>query len=56
MINLLAYIDHGSGSLIFQMLIASLMGTMFLFRRMLTAPFRFLARLFRKTKQKKNDT
>jgi uncharacterized protein YqhQ len=56
MINVLAYIDPGSGSLIFQMLIASLMGMMFLFRKFFTALPSFLASIFRKRKQEKNDS
>ncbi|HEY4832568.1 MAG TPA: hypothetical protein VIH61_08435 [Waddliaceae bacterium] len=56
MINILAYIDPGSGSLIFQMLIASLMGMMFLFRKFFTAPLNFIASIFRKRKQEENDS
>lgn len=56
MTDLLAYIDPGSGSLIFQMLIATLMGTMFIFRRLFIIPIQFLTRVFRGTKKEKNDT
>lgn len=56
MINLLAYIDPGSGSLIFQMLIASFMAIMFLFRNFLRAPLIFLSSIFRKNKHEKNDS
>lgn len=54
--NILAYIDPGSGSLIFQMLIASLMGMMFLFRKFFTTPLNFIASIFRKRKQEENDS
>jgi hypothetical protein len=56
MINILAYIDPGSGSLIFQMLIASFMGALFIFRRFFTPPLRFLMRIFRRPKKEENDS
>lgn len=43
-----AYIDPGSGSLVFQLLLAWLMGMMFFLRRFLLAPFAFLGRLFKR--------
>lgn len=54
--NLLAYIDPGTGSLIFQMLIAGLMGAMFIFRKLFSIPLSFLARLFRRPTEEENDS
>lgn len=56
MIHLLAYIDPGTGSLIFQMLIATMMGTMFIFRRFFITPIQYLARRLSGAKKKKNDS
>lgn len=52
---MLAYIDPGAGSLIFQMLIAGLMGMSFLFRKTFLAPLRYLSRLFKRQKKQSND-
>lgn len=52
---ILAYIDPGSGSLIFQMIIAGFMGLMFVFRRFFTVPIKFLGRLFRRQRKERND-
>lgn len=48
---IIAYIDPGSGSLVFQLLLAYLVGTIFVLRRFLVAPFAFLSRIFRRKKQ-----
>ncbi len=50
---ILAYIDPGSGSLIFQLLLAWLMGTLFVMRRFIKFPFIFFNRLFKR--QSKTD-
>lgn len=48
--NILSYIDPGSGSLFFQVLIAGFMGAMFIFRKFFTDCIKFLVRIFRKEK------
>lgn len=50
MMHLLAYIDPGSGSLVFQLLLAWCMGMMFFLRRFLLAPFRFLGKIFKRNR------
>ncbi len=52
---MLAYIDPGSGSLIFQMLIAGLMGTSFFFRKNFSPALKYVVRLFRREKKPSND-
>lgn len=47
---ILAYIDPGSGSLFFQVLIAGFMGTMFIFRKFFVDSVKFLLSIFRKEK------
>lgn len=47
----LAYIDPGSGSLVFQLVLAWLMGMLFVFRRVLVAPFAFIKSIFKRNQQ-----
>ena len=42
---ILAYIDPGSGSLIFQMLIMGLMSLMYIFRSFISSSFQFIKRI-----------
>lgn len=43
-LGLIAYIDPGTGALVFQVLIATLLSAGILFRRVLAAPLRFFLR------------
>lgn len=52
---LLAYIDPGSSSLIFQLLIGGLMSASFIFRKTFLVPFKMLFRFFKKQKNEQND-
>ena len=55
MINLIAYIDPGSGSLIFQLLLTGIMGVAFAFRKTITVPFKYIYRIFRRLKKGSKD-
>ena len=48
MFSILAYIDPGSGSVIFQMLLASLLGGIYLIRGYIRAFFSKMSSLFKK--------
>jgi len=55
MTYILSYIDPGSGSLIFQILLGGFIGFIFVCRRFFTSPIDFFKRLFRKQKKEEND-
>jgi len=55
MLEIFAYIDPGSGSLIFQLLLTGMLGTLFFFRRMLSAPFKWIYKKMKKPKEKSQD-
>jgi len=55
MLEIIAYIDPGSGSLIFQVLLTSMLGILFFFRRMVSAPFKWIYKKMKKPKEETQD-
>ena len=52
---IIGYIDPGTGSIIFQMLIAGLMSLMFFFRRFFSSAIKTFLKIFKRKKKEENE-